>query len=152
MRRPACRARVEPTALRPWFEKDGVFYTLDHTTTTQVMNVVGQEIMQKHDQTFAIRWCACGLDDDGNVILDAKILAIKMRLDIGGNVIEFDTTDNRFRLSSNLGLIKHLINVDLRFFVRDGRLAKVEGVKGILKEYESQNPQALGRVDVALAS
>ena len=137
----ACCAPDVRAALRPNLEDGVVFYSLFVTSTEGVMKVMGQEIRQKQDQAYSVRWKALGLDCEGNWILDAKILATKMRLGINGIAIEFDTRDPRLKLSSNLGFVTLLLGADLRFHVQqDGKVKKLEGTDTILKEMEARSP------------
>ncbi|MBI3406734.1 MAG: hypothetical protein HY040_00055 [Planctomycetes bacterium] len=141
LRPPACRDWTKATALRPWFEKDAAFYTLDHSTTAQVIHVMGQEITQKQDQTFAIRWNARGLDCEGNLIVNAKILAIKMRLEIGGNVIAYDS-EKRPDPNPIGAFCDSLMQHEFRFVVMcDGNGVNIQGTSQLLKQLESSMPQ-----------
>lgn len=138
---PAWRGWREAAALRPWFEKGAAFYTLDHTTTDQVMHVMGQEIKQKQDQTFAIWWSARGLDCDGNLMLDARILAIKTRIDIGRNVIEYDS-EKRPNPNPIGAFYDCLMQRELRFIVLcEGTGITIEDASLLQKQLEAANPQ-----------
>jgi len=73
--------------------KSAPFFQEVTTETTQYMKVMGQEVTQQQKQTFYIKWTPSDkADKDGNSVVEQQVVAIKMKIDIGGNKIEFDST------------------------------------------------------------
>lgn len=141
VRLPTCHARAEGATLRPSLDDGVVFYTLADTTTELVMKVMGQEIWQTQGQTYAVQWNARGRNTEGNWILDAKILAIKMRIDIGGITIEYDS-EKRPSPSWAGHFFTILQQPYHRFIVqRDGTVIRIEALDQLLKQFVNSNPE-----------
>src|SRR5271165_5770407 len=73
------------------FEPKSVFYQELTTKTTQDMEVMGQKISQKQNQTFYLKWTAEDKTKDGNFVVTQEIIGLNMNIEIGGNKIEFDS-------------------------------------------------------------
>src|SRR5262245_20428145 len=116
--RPVYLVPLEREALRPCLRRGAVFYSLRDSTTEQVMTVMNQVITQEQGQTFAVKWNTRGIDGQGNWIIDAKILAIKMHIDIGGNIIQYDSTDKAATPHPYAGFFSNLLGADFRFIVQ----------------------------------
>jgi hypothetical protein len=72
------------------FEKDKLFFQELKTSTSQVMQVMGQEIAQNQEQMFYFRWTVKDVKD-GKITMTQKIEGVKLKMDIAGNVIQFDS-------------------------------------------------------------
>ena len=67
------------------FEKDSKpFYQKVETETTQELKVQDMTFKQRQKQTFLMEWIPKG-EKDGDIIVEQKIVGVKMSLDIGGN-------------------------------------------------------------------
>ena len=73
------------------FEKGKPFYQTMTTMTTQNMTVTGTKVEQKQEQTFYFMFTPTKVDKD-KVILEQKIIGLKMNIDIGGSKINYDST------------------------------------------------------------
>src|SRR6266516_1543414 len=52
----------------------------------------GKKDEQKQEQTFMIQWTPLDMDKDNNYVVKQKIVGVKMKIDIGGNNIAYDST------------------------------------------------------------
>ena len=68
------------------------FVTEQTTKTKQIMTVMGQKVEQKQEQTFMIQWTPKDKDKEGNFVVEQQIVGVKMKIDIGGNPISYDST------------------------------------------------------------
>jgi hypothetical protein len=76
------------------FEKDKPFYQEMRTKTKQTMKIMAMDnITQNQDQTFIFSWTPKEQDKDKNWIIKQKIVGVKMDIDIGGNKINYDSTN-----------------------------------------------------------
>src|SRR4051812_18992612 len=71
------------------------FYQELETETVQNMKVMGQEVTQKQNQTFYIQWTPKTEKDAKDWTVQEKIVGVKMNIDIGGNKIAYDSTDEK---------------------------------------------------------
>src|SRR5262245_54440275 len=76
-------------------KKSGAFYQVLTTNTSQVMKVMQMDVKQEQKQTFYIKWEPADLDGKGNWVVTQKIIGVKMDIDIGGNKISYDSTDDK---------------------------------------------------------
>src|SRR5947209_17360 len=71
------------------FKKDAKFYQELTTSTDQTMKVQGNDIVQNQKQTFYFSWTPLEVDDKKKeVVLEQKIIGLKMEIDIGGSKIK----------------------------------------------------------------
>lgn len=110
------------------------------TDTRQTMKVMGTEVKQTQNQVFVYRIIPHGKDRQQNWTVDQEIDRIRMKIDIGGSVIEND--------SANAGgggplgdFVKALAKSKLRFVVNQRLEVKsVIGHEAVLKAVEDVNP------------
>jgi len=88
---PVTGDKVEFKAFDP--KQTKVFYQKQYTKTKQVMTVMSQKVEQNQEQTFLIQWTPQDPDKDGNWVVKQKIVGVKMKIDIGGNNIKYDSTE-----------------------------------------------------------
>jgi hypothetical protein len=82
------------------FEKGKTFYQTMKTTTSQTMKVMNNDVTQKQEQTFYFQWTVVD-EKEGKVLLEQKILGVKMDIDIGGSPIKYDSTSAAASNASN---------------------------------------------------
>jgi hypothetical protein len=73
------------------FEGDKPFFWELTTKTQQTMKVQGQEVIQKQEQTFLIKWTVKTKDKD-KWTAEYEIAGVKMDIEIGGNKISYNST------------------------------------------------------------
>src|SRR5262249_9366555 len=87
---PAAGDKVE---LKWKFAKDKPFYQEMTTKTSQEMKVMGMDVKQQQEQTFYFSWAFKEEDKEKNTTtVVQKIEGVKLRIDIAGNPISFDST------------------------------------------------------------
>ncbi len=128
----------------PKFEKDKAFFQKLTTTVNQTVKVQGgSDLNLKHEQTFYFEWVPTTVEAD-KIVLKMTIKGVKMTVDIGGNPITYDSTDNA-PAGGNPGLADFFNNLrDASFTVTfNGKMAvqKVEGRDELLKKLASANAQ-----------
>src|ERR1700680_1463037 len=74
------------------FEKGKTFYQEMTTKTTQNLKVMGMPVTQNQEQTFFFSWTPKDEDKDHNWTITQKIEGVRMKIEIGGNPINFDST------------------------------------------------------------
>jgi hypothetical protein len=111
------------------------------TNTTQTMKVMGQEIVQKQDQTFVVEWIPKAKDKDGNYVVTQKIVGIKMNIDIGGNKISFDSTQKNQK-NPMTDFFEQLLKQELEFHISpDLSVKEIKGRDEFVKSLGETNPQ-----------
>jgi hypothetical protein len=73
------------------FEKDVPFYQEMYTKTVQTMKVMGQDVNQVQEQTFYFKWTPVKSEAE-KWTLKQTIEGVKMKIDVAGNPISFDST------------------------------------------------------------
>lgn len=81
----------DPTTFPLKFKENEPFYQKVTTTTKQVMKVAGAEVKQNQEQVFYLKWTPIKQDGDRWQI-QQQIEGIQMVVDIGGNIIRYDST------------------------------------------------------------
>src|SRR5438552_15205922 len=71
------------------------------TETKQTMKVMGMDVTQSQRQTFIFSWTPKEQDKDKNWIIKQKIVGVKMDIEIGGNKINYDSTNPAANTSNN---------------------------------------------------
>src|SRR5215468_1652110 len=84
-------AQEKPAVLKWKFEPDKTFYQEMKTETKQTMKVSNSDVVQMQDMTFYFGWTPKKQDGD-NWVIQQKILGVKMKIDIGGTKVEYDST------------------------------------------------------------
>lgn len=127
------------------FEKDKVFYQELKTVTTQTMSVMGQELAQNQEQSFYFRWTVKEMKD-GKLTLTQKIEGVRLKMDIAGNVIQFDSAapaDPRFTSTALAQFFQGMVGAELNITYKqsDMKVEKIEGVTELLKKLVAVNQQ-----------
>ena len=121
--------------------KDGWYQTLT-TKTTQTMKVLNQELKQEQEQTFFIQWVPEDADKDGNWVVRQKIIGVKMKIDIGGNTIAYDSIPENQPANPLSDFFKKLMTLDLKFTIKpDLSVKEISGREDFVKELSKVSPQ-----------
>jgi hypothetical protein len=124
------------------FEPKTIFYQELTTKTQQDMKVMGQEISQKQDQTFYLKWTAEDKTKDGNYVVKQEILELKMNINIGGNNISYDSTEEKQPQNPMTDFFKALKTLNLKLTVSPKMEAtNIEGQEDFVKKLGATNPQ-----------
>jgi hypothetical protein len=122
------------------FEKDKTFYQTMTTTTEQTMKVMGSDIKQKQEQTFYFSWTPVKQDGD-NWDIDQKIEGVKMRIEIGGQPIEYDSTKEQPTSSALSEFFKQLVGTKFTLTVdKNFKVTAIKGRDDFLKKLTGANP------------
>jgi hypothetical protein len=124
------------------FEPNKTFYQTMTTTTDQNMKVMGSDIKQKQEQTFWFSWTPVKKDGE-NWEIKQKIDGVKMRIEIGGQPIEYDSTKEGQQGSTALSeFFKQLVNSEFTLTVdKNFKVIKIDGRDAFLKKLTGANPQ-----------
>jgi hypothetical protein len=157
---PALAVAQEARTFNLKLEEGKKFYSKTTTTVSQKMKVMGQELFQSQESTFFYVWTPIeqkskpidgtgssidlesGVEETRQVI--CEIEGVKMKIEISGNKIEYDSTVPRDDPGkSNPGLTEFLEKlVGAKFIVtvdRKNRVEKVDGVKEFLSKLAPTN-------------
>ena len=113
------------------------------TTTKQTMKVMGQTVEQNQKQTFIVLWTPKEKDKNGNFVVTQKIVGVKMDIDIGGNKIAYDSTNQNQPKNPMTDFFSQLLNKELTFTISPDKM-KVESIEGrneFIKSLGDTNPQ-----------
>ncbi len=129
-------------------EKDKPFYEEMTTSVTQAIKVQGQDLTQKQDQTFSFEWTPVRQDGD-KWVLKQKITAVKMNIDISGNPISYDSSNEAASgATGNPGLTDFFKNLKGSEFTvtlgKDNKVEKVDGRDDFIKKLSAGNNQLDG--------
>ena len=105
------------------------------------MKVMGQEISQKQKQTFYLKWTA---EDkkDGNYVVTQEIIGLKMNINIGGNTISYDSTEEKQPQNPMSDFFKALLGMKLKLTISPKmKVINVEGQEEFIKKLGGTNPQ-----------
>jgi hypothetical protein len=124
------------------FEKDKPFYQEMKTTTDQTMKVMGSDIKQRQEQTFWFSWKPLEQKGDNWDILQ-KIEGVKMRIEIGGQPIEYDSTKEQQGQPTALSdFFKQLVGSEFTLTVdKNFKVIAIKGRDEFLKKLTGSNPQ-----------
>lgn len=146
--------QVQGQATLKWkFEKDKTFYQTMVTTTEQSMDVMGTNVAQNQSQEFVFSWKVENVEGD-KVTLKQKITAVKMKIDIGGSVIEYDSTDKEASQKSALkGFFDALLGseFDVVLDTKAGKIDSIKNQQDFIKKLTEANPQMKGLLDQILS-
>jgi len=123
------------------FEKDKTFYQTMETETNQTMKVMGSDIKQSQKQTFYFSWTPVKQDGE-NWDIEQKIEGVKMRIEIGGQPIEYDSTKEQTTSTALSEFFKQLVGS--KFTLTIDKNFKVTAIKGrddFLKKLTGANAQ-----------
>src|SRR5207253_6018626 len=102
---------------------------------------MGQKIDQDQRQTFYLKWTA---EDkkDGNYVVNQEIVGLNMNINIGGNNIAYDSTDEKQPANPMTDFFKALLGLKLRLSISPKMVVeKVEGQDEFVKKLGQANPQ-----------
>jgi hypothetical protein len=122
------------------------FYQELKTEVKQLIKVQGQELPQSQTSTFYYAWSPLK-EDAGRWTVRQKIEAVKIKIDISGNPIEFDSTksDGDPGANPNAGLtdfFKGLVGTEFVVTLGPGyAVEKVEGKDAFIKKLGSTGAQ-----------
>jgi hypothetical protein len=124
------------------FEKGKTFYQEMKTTTEQTMKVMGSDIKQKQEQTFWFSWTPKEQKGD-NWEITQKIEGVKMRIEIGGQPIEYDSTKEQPGQPTALSeFFKQLVGSEFTLTVdKNFKVTEIKGRDEFLKKLTGSNPQ-----------
>jgi RNA polymerase sigma factor (sigma-70 family) len=141
----------DPVELRWRFEKDKPFYQEMTVETKQVLKIMGQEMVQNQNQTFFFRWMPKEQDKDGNWFVVQRIIGVKVRLNVGGNEISYDSTKEE-GANHPLAFFQALVGREFRLLISpDGRILKVEGREEFAKQLAQAGPKLKNQLDQVLS-
>ena len=120
-------ATDEAVALRLKFEKGKDFYVETVTTAKQ------KKVMD-HEQTYVHHWQPERMLENGDWIVRVRAVRIIMKTDIGGNRINYDSSNPPAR-SPGFDFFESLLKAEFTIIVQpDGGIRKVEGGDKLLQE------------------
>lgn len=126
------------------FDKgSGPFYQVLTTKTSQTMKVQQMDVKQEQNQTFYIKWTPGEPDQDKNWVVTQQIIGVKMDIDIGGNKISYDSTDEKAPKNPMSDFFDALTKAELKFHIKpaDFSVIKIDGATEFIKKLSSTNPQ-----------
>jgi hypothetical protein len=123
------------------FTPNTVFYQELVTDTTQDMTVMGQEIRQKQTLTFYLKWTAREKTRDGNYVVSLQIIGLKMNINIGGNTMAYDSTEEKQAQNPMSDFYAALPGLTLKLTISP-RMAiiSIEGHEQFIQKVGSANP------------
>jgi hypothetical protein len=134
-------AQEKPVVLKWKFEADKPFYQEMKTETTQTMKVSGSDVVQKQEMTFYFSWTPKKQDGD-NWTIQQKILGVKMKIDIGGTKVEYDSTKDNPQGNPLGDFFNKLKDSEFTITVnKDNKVVKVDGRDTFLNKLIGQNQQ-----------
>lgn len=127
------------------FEKNKVFYQQLNTSVSQIIKIMGEDVVQKQDSTFYFKWTPIKHEGEKWVLI-SEIEGVKMSIDISGNKIEYDSTradaDETAANPGLMGFFKKLIGVKFTVTLNKSfKVEKVEGVKEFLSNLAAESSQ-----------
>ena len=139
-------AAQEKPKFTPKFEQNKTFYQKLTTKVEQSVKLGGGgDVALRQEQTFFFAWTPTLVEKD-KAVVKQKIEGIILKLDIGGQTIEYNSTDpNPVGPAGNPGLAEYLRNlVGLEFTITYGKdmvIEKVEGAEQAIDKLKTVNSQ-----------
>jgi hypothetical protein len=148
-------ARGAPLPASLWRAFDpaaGPFYQVTTTRIDQTMTVMGTALRQKQEQTFYLKWVPKE-KSKGNWVVQQQILGARLKIDLGGNVIEFDSTDENQAPNAVSDLVKAMVGAELTYHIspHDFSVVKVEGREALLTKLGEAQPQTRALMEQTLS-
>jgi hypothetical protein len=134
----------QDTVTLKWeFEKGKPFFQELTTETKQTMKVMGMDVTQNQKQTFIFSWTAKEQDKDKNWIVTQKIEGVKMDIEIGGNKINYDSTNPATGTGNPLAdFFKALVGSEFELTISpDMKITSIKGRDEFLNKLIKANPQ-----------
>ncbi|MFO0809587.1 MAG: DUF6263 family protein [Gemmataceae bacterium] len=139
---PPPAAAGEKVEFKWKFEKDKPFYQTMTTKTNQEMKVMGMEVKQTQEQTFDFSWTFKEEDKDKNSVIVQKIEGVKLKIDIAGNPISYDSSNQANANNALADFFKALIGTEFKLTLdKNMKVIKVEGREEFLKKLATANQQ-----------
>jgi hypothetical protein len=137
-----CTAAAQDATVMKWNLAQGKTYFQKLTTqTVQNMTVQGMNVKQTQTQVYYLRLTCRGQDAAGNTILVQKIEGLKMKIDIGGNPINFDSTQQPQPKSPMTQFFDALVGSEFEFTLdKNLKPVKVSGTADLIKKVGQANP------------
>jgi hypothetical protein len=138
-----CAYGQEPIKLEWKFVKDKPFYQEMNTKTNQTMKIMAMDnVTQNNDQTFYFSWTPLEQDKDKNWIIEQKIEGVKMDIEIGGNRINYDSTNPSASSGNPLAdFFKALVGSKFKLTVSPQmKVLKIEGREDFINRLVKANP------------
>jgi hypothetical protein len=137
----AVPALAQDTVELKW-KFDKPFYQTMTTETKQSMKVMGMDITQNQEQTFIFSWTPKELDANKNQVLVQKIEGVKMKIEIGGNTINYDSTKETPGGNPLAEFFKALVGSEFKITISpDMKVVKIEGREEFVKKLIQANQQ-----------
>lgn len=134
---PATDGKVE---LRWNFQKDQKIYQETASKTTQALKVMGMDVNQNQEQTFFFSWELKDEDKDKNITLLQRIEGVKLKIDIAGNPITFDSTNPSSANNALAEFFKQLVGTTFTLTLnKDMQVTKVDGRDEFLRKLGQAN-------------
>lgn len=122
-------AAAQQSAELKWkFEKGKTFYQQVTTRTEQTMRVMGLDVAQSQEQTLYFSWTPRQRDAVGNWVFTLKLDGVRIKIDSGGNPINYDSTKDANADTPLAEFFKLIVGSE--FAVALGPDYKVTGIKG----------------------
>lgn len=118
------------------------FYQELTTQTVQKMKVMDQEVTQNQEQTFFIEWVP-QKGEGKDLVVEQKISGVQMKIDIGGNTIEYDSTDDKQPDNPMTHFFNALKSLKLTFVIDPAKMAvkEIRQREEFVKRLSETNPQ-----------
>lgn len=117
------------------FEKSKPFYQEMTTKTEQKMKVLGMDVGQTQEQTFFFSWTPVEQDKDKNWVIRQKIEGVRMKIDVGGNPINYDSTKENNGNNPLADFFKAIVGAEFTLTLGpDGKVTKIVGREDFLKK------------------
>jgi len=133
-----------------WGLKAGTtFFQKMVTKTEQQMTVSSNTVEQKQEQTFLFSWTPEKQEADGAWVIKQKIEVVIMKIDIGNQKIEYDSTKADNAGNNPLSeFFKSLVGSEFKITVKEEskenprlKVTKIEGREDFVKKLTAANPQ-----------
>lgn len=137
-----CTAVAQDAITMKWNLAQGKTYFQKLTTeTVQNLTVQGMNIKQTQTQVYYLRLTSRGQDAAGNTILIQKIEGLKMKIDIGGKPIDYDSTQQPQPKNQISDFFNALVGSEFEFTLdKNFQAVKVSGTADLIKKVGQANP------------
>ena len=138
--------QVEAPTLTWKFTPGTSFFQKMTTTTEQSIKVMGLDVTQKQEQTFYFKWTPAPVDKDADRWnIKQEIEGITMKIDIAGNPVSYDSTQESPPSGANTALAEFFKTLkgssfNLTYNSKTQKIEKVEGRDEFLKKLATANP------------
>jgi len=137
-------ATAEPSSadIKWKFEKDKKVYQEMVTKTTQNLKVMGSDMTQNQEQTFYFSWELKDEDPNGNRTMVQRIDGLKLKLEIAGTPINYDSSNPSTASNALAEFFKQIVGAEFKVtFDKNWKVTKIEGRDEFLKKLGQASPQ-----------